>query len=102
MFALSAGCRRRCAANGMCSRPAQDFLTEMKPLKNDHPGYSCERAPWALVTGVGPLNCLFPQHNTRPLGFVNSYFSIVVNICHPITKDRKSTRLNSSHLGISY
>jgi len=23
--------------------------------KDDHPGYSCERAPWALVTGVGPL-----------------------------------------------
>lgn len=23
--------------------------------KNDHPGYSCERAPWALVTGVGPF-----------------------------------------------
>ncbi len=24
--------------------------------KNDHPGYSFERAHWALVTGVGPLN----------------------------------------------
>jgi len=23
--------------------------------KNDHPGYSCERAPWALVTVVGPF-----------------------------------------------
>ncbi len=28
----------------------------MKTGKNDHPGYSCERAQWALVTGVGPLN----------------------------------------------
>ena len=24
--------------------------------KSDHPGYCCERAPWALVTGVEPLN----------------------------------------------
>lgn len=23
--------------------------------KSDHPGYSCERASWALVTGVGPF-----------------------------------------------
>lgn len=27
----------------------------MKPGKNDHPGYSCERTPWVLVTGVEPL-----------------------------------------------
>lgn len=25
--------------------------------KNDHPGYSCERTQWVLITGVGPLNC---------------------------------------------
>jgi hypothetical protein len=24
--------------------------------KSDHPGYSFERAPWALITGVEPLN----------------------------------------------
>jgi hypothetical protein len=24
----------------------------MKTRKNDHPGYSCERTPWVLVTGV--------------------------------------------------
>ena len=28
-------------------------------VKNDHPGYSFERAQWALVTGVGPLKLLF-------------------------------------------
>ena len=27
-----------------------------KVRKSDHPGYSFERAPWTLVTGVGPLN----------------------------------------------
>ncbi len=33
--------------------------------KNDHPGYSCERAQWALVTGVGPLNCYHGRHPLR-------------------------------------
>jgi hypothetical protein len=27
-------------------------------LKSDHPGYSCERTPWVLVTGVEPLSSL--------------------------------------------
>ncbi len=45
----------------MCSKPEQDVPTEMKPPKNDHPGYSFERAQWALVTGVGPLNRLAGQ-----------------------------------------
>jgi len=35
---------------------------ELVKEENDHPGYSCERAPWALVTGVGPLN--FQLHRT--------------------------------------
>jgi hypothetical protein len=28
----------------------------MNRVESDHPGYSCERAPWALVTGVGPFD----------------------------------------------
>src|ERR1041385_5096102 len=32
------------------------LLLKCREPKNDHPGYSFERAPWALVTGVGPLN----------------------------------------------
>ena len=35
----------------------------MKLRKNDHPGYSFERTPWVLVTGVGPLN---PPKALRP------------------------------------
>ena len=31
----------------------------MKTRKNDHPGYSCERTPWVLVTGVEPLKPIF-------------------------------------------
>ena len=47
--------------------------------KSDHPGYSFERAPWALVTGVEPLNWLevkrliMPQlSNTVLLSFVTN------------------------------
>ncbi len=29
--------------------------------ESDHPGYSFERAPWALFTGVGPLNQCTPN-----------------------------------------
>jgi hypothetical protein len=42
----------------MCCKPEPDSLIEnMKPGKNDRPGYSCERTPWVLVTGAEPLNC---------------------------------------------
>ena len=34
-------------------RPAILFFP---PQKNDRPGYSCEKTPWVLVTGTGPLN----------------------------------------------
>ena len=30
----------------------------MKAIKNDRPGYSCERTQWVLVTGAEPLNRL--------------------------------------------
>lgn len=40
----------------MCCRPERDFPIEVEAGKNDHPGYSFEKAPWAFVTGVGPLN----------------------------------------------
>lgn len=37
--------------------------------KNDHPGYSYERAPWALVTGVGPFQSLSTDKiGQRPQG----------------------------------
>jgi hypothetical protein len=40
-----------------------------KDGKNDHPGYSFERAQWALVTGVGPLNfCLHRGYGFIVLG----------------------------------
>lgn len=26
-------------------------------LRSDHPGYSCERTHWVLITGVEPLKC---------------------------------------------
>jgi hypothetical protein len=35
--------------------------------KNDHPGYSFERAHWALVTGVGPLNFCGGRRSKRSL-----------------------------------
>lgn len=27
--------------------------------KSDHPAYSCEKAPWAFVSGVEPLNLYY-------------------------------------------
>ena len=55
------GFARRCEASGTCCKVEQDFRTEMiiQRGKNDHPGYSFERAHWALVTGVVPLNLWF-------------------------------------------
>jgi hypothetical protein len=47
-------CAPPCGGNGIPK-------IKMKPRKNDHPGYSFERAQWSLVTGVGPLNLLFWQ-----------------------------------------
>jgi len=35
--------------------------------RSDHPGYSCERAPWALVTGVGPLETVGSMVDVRTL-----------------------------------
>ncbi len=42
-------------------------------MKNDRPGYSCERTQWVLVTGAEPLNCLpacvlgrFPFDGMKP------------------------------------
>jgi hypothetical protein len=51
----------------------------MKTRKNDHPGYSFERAQWALVTGVGPLNLLFwqPPASTTIIAYRSRY----VNPC---------------------
>jgi hypothetical protein len=36
-------------------------------LKNDHPGYSCEKTHWVFVTGVEPLNFRYAQcvHDMR-------------------------------------
>jgi hypothetical protein len=57
------GCARPCGGNGMCWRRERDSPNENAGRENDHPGYSCERAQWALVTGVGPLNF---KHTERP------------------------------------
>ena len=33
----------------------------MGTLRCDYPGYSFERAPWALFTGVEPLTGFYPR-----------------------------------------
>jgi hypothetical protein len=68
----------------MCYKPERDFPTEkMKTGKNDHPGYSCERAQWALVTGVEPLNCLSgSQPAVAIIGYRGCYVNPVLQT-HP-------------------
>src|ERR1035438_5146464 len=46
------------------------------------------------VVEINPPCPLAAHHETRSLE--------VANLCRPVLVDRKSTRLNSSHLGISY
>jgi hypothetical protein len=54
------------------SNAGMGFPDEMKPLKNDHPSYSCERTQWVLVTGVGPLNFFWLRPPGIPNGLENS------------------------------
>ena len=67
----------------MCFKLGLDFPTEMKTRKNDHPGYSFERAPWALVTGVGPLNLL---SGNLPAATIIGYRGRCVNTILPTRK----------------
>src|SRR2546426_8690802 len=48
-----------------------------------------------------PRNCSFVQHDFRPSTLHRRHDSYGFSL-HPYWKDRKSTRLNSSHLVISY
>lgn len=43
-------------------------------LKNDHPGYSYERAPWALVTEVGPFQLFLYRNIGHIQSVVNRLF----------------------------
>ncbi len=72
--------------------PEPAFLTDMTSRKNDHPGYSYERAPWALVTGVGPLNRLFWRATQPPAcATVSAFRDHLVNT--PLL-----SRMGASHL----
>lgn len=54
----------------------------MKTGKNDHPGYSCERTQWVLVTGVGPLNFIeaaSTRHAVTTSGTMIAYRGRYVN-----------------------
>jgi hypothetical protein len=52
IYAPTVSFKQPSGANSMSSRLPPASLRN----KSDHPGYSCERAPWALITGVEPLN----------------------------------------------
>src|SRR5690242_545944 len=53
MSALTRSSSLRYAASSTSSERARVGTTDVQT--NDHPSYPFGRAPWALVTGVGPL-----------------------------------------------
>src|SRR3712207_3213479 len=73
-------------------------------LKPNHPGLGSHVANAGYMVsadgrgkGVGSAMCEHSLEEARRMGFLAMQFNIVVS-----TKDRKSTRLNSSHANISY
>jgi len=55
--------------------------------KYDHPGYSYERAPWALVTGVEPFQLISGNRISQYTSLVN----LPVLLCqHRILADKKA------------
>src|SRR5262245_64750753 len=68
----------------------------------DENGIAREQIVSALFTATDDLDADFPAHAARRLGWTDVPLLNAREIPVPGSIDRKSTRLNSSHLGISY
>src|SRR5437899_9460576 len=76
-----------------CSRPVLHSFPTRR---------SSDLDPWWNLLGVGQEIVEQPVHQLDGIGLGRAVLANTVELVNGLLEDRKSTRLNSSHLGISY
>src|SRR5262245_62997482 len=71
------------------------WWTPNHPFKSGLTGQNCQQLTDAYTKASN-------RPWTQPIGFQHALFEVAIDVLKRSKKDRKSTRLNSSHLGISY
>src|SRR5690349_22902304 len=86
----------------MIRRPPRSTLFPYTTLFRSVAVVSCTEIALLKYLGHGQLWNLFSIAKNSKFGLTHEYFLAAKQTCFPAFTDRKSTRLNSSHVEISY